>query len=269
MLHSRHTNCPECQLLSKQGRLPHLREASAAWRARRQAEREAERLLNPPLPPNSQPRECLCTVCRKPYVVVARYSKYCDNCSRTAYRHLSRLKQRRAARARGVEQIGSLRECRRCGAEFPMRGALHIYCDTCKPEVERERVLAYRPQAYRHTVNYIRRRLKTDEVFALNMRMSAAIRKSVTRGTKRRQHWEALVGYTTGQLMRHLERQFLKGMSWANRSEWHIDHIVPLSSFVFETADDPEFRAAWALTNLRPLWWRDNLAKRDKRLFLL
>src|SRR3546814_3330220 len=40
--------------------------------------------------------------------------------------------------------------------------------------------------------------------------------------------WEILVGYTVADLMAHLERQFLPGMSWDNRGEWHIDHIRPL-----------------------------------------
>jgi len=69
--------------------------------------------------------------------------------------------------------------------------------------------------------------------------------------------------------MRHLERQFLSGMSWGNRSEWHIDHIRPLASFSFEAVDDPDFKAAWALTNLRPLWGADNIRKGAKLDYLV
>ena len=46
--------------------------------------------------------------------------------------------------------------------------------------------------------------------------------------------------------------------------EWHIDHIVPLASFVIAGPDDPELRRAWALTNLRPLWAKDNMRKGAK-----
>ena len=81
--------------------------------------------------------------------------------------------------------------------------------------------------------------------------------------------WEALVGYTVHQLRTHLERQFRDGMSWGNRSLWHIDHIIPLSSFRFSSVDDPEFKAAWAMTNLRPLWAADNIRKHGKRQTLL
>lgn len=77
------------------------------------------------------------------------------------------------------------------------------------------------------------------------------------------------LGYSTAELRAHLERQFVKGMSWENMGRWHIDHIVPLSSFTITGPDDPELRRAWALTNLRPLWAAENLKKSDKRQYLL
>lgn len=78
-----------------------------------------------------------------------------------------------------------------------------------------------------------------------------------------------LLGYSVEELVAHLERQFLKGMSWGNYGEWHVDHIVPVSSFNYETFQDSEFRACWAITNLRPMWGKDNYAKGAKRLTLL
>src|SRR3546814_5744253 len=81
--------------------------------------------------------------------------------------------------------------------------------------------------------------------------------------------WETLGGYTVADLMAHLERQFLPGMSWDNRGQLHIDHIRPLCSFEFTSPDDPQFREAWALTNLRPLWARDNLRKGGRLDLLL
>ena len=83
------------------------------------------------------------------------------------------------------------------------------------------------------------------------------------------QTWRRLVGYSIDDLMRHLERQFVKGMSWANIGDWHIDHIVPRASFSYRCADDDEFRACWALTNLRPLWSKENLTKGAQRLLLV
>lgn len=98
--------------------------------------------------------------------------------------------------------------------------------------------------------------------------MSAGIRQAL-RGNKAGHHWERLVGYTLSDLMLHLESQFTRRMTWNNRHRWHIDHIQPLASFSFEIPDDPDFKAAWALTNLRPLWKPANLLKGGKRTLLL
>jgi hypothetical protein len=80
--------------------------------------------------------------------------------------------------------------------------------------------------------------------------------------------WSHKLGYTPSELKRHLERQFTRGMGWHNMGEWHIDHIVPVREFNFDTADCPDFRAAYSLSNLRPVWARENLAKSGRRLFL-
>jgi len=80
---------------------------------------------------------------------------------------------------------------------------------------------------------------------------------------------EELLGYSIAKLKEHLERQFLAGMSWANYGEWHVDHILPVSGFEFTSPDDDDFRACWALTNLRPLWAADNIRKSAERLHLI
>lgn len=60
----------------------------------------------------------------------------------------------------------------------------------------------------------------------------------------------------------HIERQFKKGMNWDNRGMkgWHIDHIIPLDSA--KTKEDLIMLCHY--TNLQPLWWYENLAKRNK-----
>lgn len=70
--------------------------------------------------------------------------------------------------------------------------------------------------------------------------------------------------YTVAELAAHLENKFVPGMTWENYGNWHIDHIRPVSSFSFETPDDPEFKQCWALDNLQPLWATDNLRKHKK-----
>lgn len=67
------------------------------------------------------------------------------------------------------------------------------------------------------------------------------------------------LGCAPAQLRVHIERQFLKGMSWENRDRWHIDHIRPLASF--DLTDPEQLRAACHFSNLRPLWAEDNQRK--------
>lgn len=122
---------------------------------------------------------------------------------------------------------------------------------------------------------------RLDPEFNLKQRMRAALKRKrqgirlaelfrdaiYRQGTSPRA--EAFAGYSTADLKRHLERQFTKGMTWQAFCEGriHIDHIVPLSSFDLSNPD--ELKAAWALTNLRPLWGKDNLCKAASRVHLI
>ena len=100
----------------------------------------------------------------------------------------------------------------------------------------------------------------------LHRRMHCAIDKSLS-ANKNGRKWESLVGYTCEELRRHIEKQFLPGMTWGNRGHsWHIDHIIPKSAFNFETPSDIDFKRCWALKNLRPLWAEENMIKHAKVL---
>jgi len=84
------------------------------------------------------------------------------------------------------------------------------------------------------------------------------------RGNKQGRAWESLVGYTVDDLRKHLENNFLPGMSWENRNLWHIDHKIPKSVFNYETTDDIDFKKCWTLSNLQPMWALKNISKKDK-----
>lgn len=141
-----------------------------------------------------------------------------------------------------------------------------------RPEVkarmrEQNRVRASSPQAKIRRAAYAREWRKNPKN-RLSHRMSVALRRGLFDG-KAGQGWETMAGYSLGQLRAHLERQFIRGMGWANIDLWHIDHIIPLASFQYNSPTDTDFRAAWALTNLRPMWARDNQAKSSARQSLL
>jgi hypothetical protein len=115
--------------------------------------------------------------------------------------------------------------------------------------------------------DYERKRRAEDPKYRLGVRTRTAVWQMLKeRNVNKTNKTFALLGYSLEELMAHLEKQFTEGMTWDNYGEWHVDHIRPMTSFNFETTDDPEFKECWSLDNLRPLWEFDNLSKGTKLL---
>jgi DNA-directed RNA polymerase subunit M/transcription elongation factor TFIIS len=72
------------------------------------------------------------------------------------------------------------------------------------------------------------------------------------------------LGCSIPELKTYLESKFQPGMTWDNwtTNGWHIDHIIPLSSF--NLTDKKDFLKACHYTNLQPLWAYDNFKKGAK-----
>jgi hypothetical protein len=121
-----------------------------------------------------------------------------------------------------------------------------------------------RPESQDRRARYNRMRYKTDPKFASDMRafasINAAIRTRKSLGTLGQR-----LGYSTDDLLRHLEAQFPAGMSFENRSEWELDHIVPRCQFDYTSHEDPAFSACWALSNIRPVWREHNKRGRPRQ----
>ena len=111
---------------------------------------------------------------------------------------------------------------------------------------------------------YAQKRRSTVEG-SINNRMSNGIRQAL-KEDKNGRHWESFVGYNKENLKRHIEALFTAGMNWSEflKGEIHIDHIVPVSFFKFDSAEDVEFKYCWSLHNLQPLSAFDNLSKGNK-----
>lgn len=176
------------------------------------------------------------------------------------YRHLE--KNRQKARDRARVQKEKLAEKAKA---YYARSDVKARCAAKRKIYSRLPHVVARRSATRRAL------LATDPHYAINQRMRSRVRWSLLNAgiSKRGRRWEAIVGYSTEELHRHLERQFLPGMSWRNMGEWHIDHILPLASFDFTCEGDEAFKHAWALTNLRPLWAEKNREKKDRRETLL
>lgn len=178
--------------------------------------------------------------------------------------------------------------CTKCGQTKPMdsynirknRGQPYRQCRDCmaarrwyvkNPERQKELNKSWQernPERIRAIWREMVDRRRKDPAYRLHGRVSNQIWCAL-RGRKNFRGAPELVGYSMDELRAHLERQFTKGMGWHNMPMWHIDHIIPLSSFEISGPDDPTIRQAWALSNLRPLWAEDNQRKGASRETLL
>lgn len=109
-----------------------------------------------------------------------------------------------------------------------------------------------------------KRRWNEDEMFAMKVRLRNLIRNSFRRqGYKKfNTSTEEIVGMNYNDFKEYLESKFVDGMSWENRGDWHIDHIIPLSS----ATSQEEIIGLCHYKNLQPLWAEDNMSKGDNIL---
>lgn len=109
-------------------------------------------------------------------------------------------------------------------------------------------------------------RIQSDPVYALKERVRCLIKECIKNsGSEKKSCTSEILGCDTKEFKRYIELQFTKGMGWHNMGQWHLDHIVPISSA--ETEED--VIALNHHTNLRPLWASENLRKSNKMEFLI
>lgn len=100
---------------------------------------------------------------------------------------------------------------------------------------------------------------KSNPDIALSKFIRKCLRRIEDNFANNGKRYEEIVGYSRLDLKKRIECQFKEGMSWENRSEWHIDHKKPISRFISQGVTDPKIINA--LSNLQPLWAHENLSK--------
>jgi len=120
-----------------------------------------------------------------------------------------------------------------------------------KPETKEKRRIKLKKKYY------------NDEKYKLMVNLRTRIKMALKHDVKNGQSLE-LIGCSIQQLKEHLERQFKPGMNWKNYNfkGWHIDHIIPISSF--DLSKKEEQKKCFHYTNLQPLWFYENFEKGDK-----
>jgi hypothetical protein len=121
--------------------------------------------------------------------------------------------------------------------------------------------------------HHVRKKLDMDYAAASRIKnqcrqLSADLRAAIKMKSGSRASFRNL-GYTAAQLRQHIERQFVDGMTWDafNQGDIHIDHIIPKAAF--DLSDFEQWRKCWCMSNLRPLWAKDNVSKGAELMFLV
>ena len=99
----------------------------------------------------------------------------------------------------------------------------------------------------------------------LRANVSTQVWQSLVEGKNNKSTWKCLP-YTPQELKENLESKFEKGMTWDNYGlmDWHIDNIIPQSTYKFDSLEHDEFKRCWDLDNLQPLLAQDNWKKNNK-----
>jgi len=177
-----------------------------------------------------------------------------------------------------AEIEGGYKKCRRCNIQKPLSefyrnqtnsAGYDSYCKSCKREMWAKKYGGGRIKRNNERRNILeKRRTAADPRYKLNKNIGRAICDSLRDNhgisNKRGRKWESLVGFTLDELRAHLEKQFADGMSWDNYGEWHIDHIIPIAAHNFRLPEHRDFKRCWSLSNLQPLWAKENHRKHAK-----
>lgn len=105
---------------------------------------------------------------------------------------------------------------------------------------------------------YMKKRRRIDSLFRLKSNLRASVGNFLKRYDNS-QRTETVLGANFQHVYSHIESQFYGGMSWGNRDEWEIDHIIPISS----ASNEKEAVELCNYSNLQPLWRKDNRDKSD------
>lgn len=132
------------------------------------------------------------------------------------------------------------------------------WCKECSNKKHKDYYYKNRAQCIKKDIEYQNKRAKTDPIFAEIKKARQKIKDLL-----RHNGFKAKNAYTqcTGsELKAHLESKFKPGMSWENKNQWHVDHIIPLSC----ASSKQEVEKLCHYTNLQPLWSNDNIRKSNK-----
>ena len=128
------------------------------------------------------------------------------------------------------------------------------------------KIKKYRKDYYQNNKNkfnnYYKLKYQNNVLYRIGKIVRRRLHDYITKNNIKIEKTFDIIGCSPEFLKKHLEIQFIEGMSWENQGKWHIDHITPLSS----AKTEEEVYRLCHYTNLQPLWAEDNLKKGSKIL---
>ena len=135
-----------------------------------------------------------------------------------------------------------------------------------KKERNKKQRLARDPEKVRkYAREYQAERSKIDINFLIIKKLRTSTKKAIKRhGSETDSQTLELIGCSLDHCRNYIEGQFNKNMTWDNWEPkgWHLDHIRPCSSF--NMSEESQQYVCFNWRNLRPLWWDENINKKDK-----
>jgi hypothetical protein len=116
-----------------------------------------------------------------------------------------------------------------------------------------------------YTKKYTQTKLKTDSIYKFVYTLRTHSRRAFKRIKENKPiNTTELLGCTWSEAKEYIERLFQPGMTWSNHGVgekcWHIDHKIPIAS---ATTIEEAIKLNH-ISNLQPLWQKDNLSKGAK-----
>lgn len=186
------------------------------------------------------------------------------------WREANREKLRESYRRDYYENYNKRRESRKAYYRANREKCIEQMRDRYYSNHEEEKAIRRKWRQENREANnrYFRERRRNDPVYGAKCTMRAMVKRCLTMaGVQKASRTEEYLGYTAAEFREHIERQFVKGMGWHNRSEWHIDHITPIAWFIDHGIADP--KRINCLSNLKPVWASENLSKNAAQTHLI
>lgn len=169
-----------------------------------------------------------------------------------------------------VREDGYEINCRDCRKDFYNKNRILILEKKKEYHIKNKDLILEKKKEYcknnREKINsyyriHSKKRKENDSLYKLTCNIRTLIGMSIKgKGYTKRSKTSEYLGCTFEFFKQYIENKFKEGMSWENRSSWHLDHIHPISL----AQSEEEIIKLNHYTNFQPLWAEDNIRKGNR-----